>query len=89
MRLIMKTIKIILTGVTFLMISLSAPAYSNSGSWSSPDFYGNSRYSGSNGVTGTLSAPDFYGNSRFNFSDGTSGYIGKQDFYGNTRIYWD
>ena len=70
----MKTLKLLIAGMIFLIMSSSAWSYGSTGMWSSPDFFGNSYYSDSYGTTGSLSSPDFFGNSYFDFSNGSSAY---------------
>ena len=56
----MKTLKLLIAGMIFLIMSSSAWSYGSTGMWSSPDFFGNSYYSDSYGTTGSLSSPDFF-----------------------------
>ena len=81
-----KLLQIVVMSI-FALASFNISAYS--GVWSSPDYFGNSYYYGSDGTTGSLSSPDYFGNSYFNFSDGISGSISSPDYFGNTYIYWD
>ena len=74
----MKTLKLLIAGMIFLMMSSSAWSYGNTGMWSSQTF-GNSYYSDSYGTTGSLSSLIF-GNCIFDFSNGSSGYIASLTF---------
>jgi len=85
----MKKLKLLVITLMMSLMSLSGYSYSNYGVWSSPNFFGDSYYRDSSGLTGSLSSPNFFGESHFDFSNGTRGYVTEPNFFGESYIYWN